>query len=163
VIVLPNNKNIVAVAEQVDGLTSRSVAVIPTHAVVAALAALVVYDPDADLETNRKAMTAAAERVRTGEVTQAIRDGAGVREGDWLALTERGVCGRAGSALDAATQLVEHLAGDDSELVTVLVGADARHADTERLRDQLGLARPDLELEVHEGDQPLYPYLIGVE
>ncbi len=163
VIVLPNNKNIVAVAEQVDGLTRRSVAVVPTHAVVAALAALVSYDPDADLETNRKAMTAAAERVRAGEVTQAVRDAAGVHEGDWLALTEHGVCVRAGSALDAATQLVEHLADDDSELVTVLVGADARGADTDRLRDQLGLARPDLELEVHEGQQPLYPYLIGVE
>jgi dihydroxyacetone kinase-like predicted kinase len=163
VIVLPNNKNIVAVAHQVDDLTSRSVAVVPTHAVVAALAALVVYDPDADLETNRQAMTAAAEHVRTGEVAQAVRDSAGVREGEWLALTEHGVCVRAASALDAATQLVEHLADDDSELVTVLVGADARHADTERLRDEVGLARPDLELEVHEGDQPLYPYLIGVE
>jgi DAK2 domain fusion protein YloV len=167
VVVLPNNKNIVAVAQQVDGLTSRAVAVIPTHAVVAALAALVVYDPDADLETNRDAMTAAAARVRTGEVTQAVRDGASpdgpIRAGDWLALTEHGVCVRAGSALDAATQLVERLADDDCELVTVLVGADARGADTERLRDQLGLARPDLELEVHEGDQPLYPYLIGVE
>jgi len=167
VIVLPNNKNIVAVAQQVDGLTSRAVAVIPTHAVVAALAALVVYDPDADLETNRDAMTAAAARVRTGEVTQAVRDGAGrdgpIRAGDWLALTEHGVCVRAGSALDAATQLVERLADHDSELVTVLVGADARGADTERLRDRLGLARPDLELEVHEGHQPLYPYLIGVE
>jgi hypothetical protein len=163
VIVLPNNKNIVAVAQQVDGLTSRSVAVVPTHAVVAALAALVVYDPDADLATNHKAMTAAAERVRAGEVTQAVRDGAGVSAGDWLALTEHGVCVRAASALDAATQLVEHLADDDSELVTVLVGAAARGADTERLRDRLGLARPDLELEVHEGQQPLYPYLIGVE
>jgi len=167
VIVLPNNKNIVAVAQQVDGLTSRAVAVIPTHAVVAALAALVVYDPDADLETNRGAMTAAAARVRAGEVTQAVRDGGGpdgpIRAGDWLALTEHGVCVRAESALDAATQLVEKLADDDSELVTVLVGADARGADTERLRDRLGLARPDLELEVHEGHQPLYPYLIGVE
>jgi len=167
VIVLPNNKNIVAVARQVDGLTSRSVAVVPTHAVVAALAALVVYDPDADLDTNREAMSAASARVRSGEVTQAVRDstapGGPIHEGDWLGLTDQGVCVRADSPLDAATQLVEHLADDASELVTVLVGADARAADTDRLRDQLGLARPDLELEVHEGGQPLYPYLIGVE
>jgi DAK2 domain fusion protein YloV len=168
VIVLPNNKNIVAVANQVDALTDRSVAVVPTHAVVESLAALVCYDPDADLATNVKAMTEAAERVRSGEVTQAVRDSAGpngpIRRGAWIALTEEhGICASADSALDAAVQLIEHLADDDSELVTVLVGADAGPGEMDRLRDHVGVARPNVELEVHEGDQPLYPYLIGVE
>ncbi len=167
VIVLPNNKNIVAVANQVDALTERPVAVVPTHAVVEALAALVCYDPDADLATNVKAMTEAAERVRSGEVTQAVRDAVGpsgpIREGAWIALTEHGICASADSALDAAVQLIERLADDDSELITVLLGADARPGDMDRLRDHVGVARPNVELEVHEGDQPLYPYLIGVE
>ena len=167
VVVLPNNKNIVAVASQVDDLTARSVAVVPTHAVVEALAALVVYDPDADLDTNLKSMSEAAARVRAGEVTQAVRDSVGpdgpIAAGDWIALTDQGICAAAPTAVEAATKLVEHLADDDSELVTVLIGADAPGGDTDRLRDQLGLARPDLEVEVHEGRQPLYPYLIGVE
>jgi uncharacterized protein len=167
VVVLPNNKNIVAVARQVDELTSRAVGVIPTHSIVEALAALVVYDPDADLEPNLKAMGDAASRVRSGEVTQAVRDSAAecgtISRGDWIAITDAGIRAVAGSALDAALALVEELLDDDSELVTVLLGADARAGDTDKLRDLLGLAHPQLEVEVHAGDQPLYPYLIGVE
>jgi uncharacterized protein len=86
-----------------------------------------------------------------------------VVRGDWIALTREGIRAAAPSALEAAAKLVEQLADDDSELVTVLVGADARPGDTDRLRALVGLARPHVELEVHEGDQPLYPYLIGVE
>jgi len=167
VVVLPNNANIVSVAGQVDALTERSVAVVPTTAVVEALAALVSYDPDADLETNVRAMTEAAARVQAGEVTRAVRDSVGpngpVVRGDWIALTGDGIRATAPSALEAAAKLVEQLADDDSELVTVLVGADARPGDTDRLRDLVGLGCPHVELEVHEGDQPLYPYLIGVE
>jgi DAK2 domain fusion protein YloV len=167
VVVLPNNKNIVAVARQVDALTDRTVGVVPTSAVVEALAALVVYDPDANVDTNVQAMADAAGRVRAGEVTQAVRDSRAacgpISAGDWIAIASDGICAVASSALDAAITLVEHLVDGDAELVTVLLGADARHGDTDRLRDRLGLAHPNVEVEVHEGDQPLYPYLIGVE
>jgi hypothetical protein len=167
VVVLPNNKNIVAVAEQVDSLTARSVAVVPTHAVVEALSALVAYDPDAKLEDNLSAMTEAVERVQAGEVTQAVRASAAecgpIAEGDWIALTRNGIELTAASAFDAAVGLLERLVSEESELVTVLVGADARSADTTRLREHVGLEHPHVELEVHAGDQPLYPYLIGVE
>jgi hypothetical protein len=167
VVVLPNNANIVAVARQVDALTTRAVQVVPTRAVVEALAALVCYDPDADLDTNVQAMTEAAGRVRAGEVTRAVRASVTavgpIAEGDWIGIGPGGICAVASSAVDAAVTLVEQLVQDDSELVTVLVGADARGADTDRLRDRLGLAFPNVELEVHEGDQPLYPYLLGVE
>jgi hypothetical protein len=167
VVVLPNNKNIVAVAEQVDGLTERSVAVVPTHAVVEALSALVAYDPDAKLQDNLEAMTDAVDRVQAGEVTQAVRASVAecgpIAEGDWIALTRDGIQLTAESAFDAAVGLLGRLVSDESELVTVLVGADARHADTTRLREHVGLEHPHVELEVHAGDQPLYPYLIGVE
>ena len=89
VVVLPNNKNIVAVAQQVDELTTREVGVVPTCSVVEALAALVVYDPDASLADNTAAMTDAAGRVRAGEVTQAVRDSIAecgpIAKGDWIA------------------------------------------------------------------------------
>jgi len=167
VIVLPNNKNIVPVAQQVETLTERSVGVVPTHAVVEALAALVVYDPDADLESNVAAMREAAERVRAGEVTQAVRDSKAecgdIKKGDWIAITRDGICAATATALDAATALSDQLIDDDSELVTVLLGADARANDASKLRDHLGLEHPHVEVEVHEGDQPLYPFLIGVE
>jgi len=167
VIILPNNANIVAVARQVDALTDRSVQVVGTRAVVEALASLVCYDPDADLDTNVEAMTEAAGRVRAGEVTCAVRASESpvgpIAQGDWIGIGPDGICAVGPSAVDAAVGLVERLVRDDSELVTVLVGADARGADTDHLRDRLGLAFPHVELEVHEGDQPLYPYLLGVE
>ena len=167
VIVLPNNKNIVPVAEQVHGLTARHVEVVPTQAVVEALAALVAYDPHASVEANAAAMTEAVQRVRTGEVTQAVRDAVGeggpIKAGDWIAISRDGVSVVAKTAVDAAIGLVDRLADDDSELVTVLVGADAVTTDTARLEEHLALAHPQLEVEVHEGNQPLYPYLVGVE
>ena len=167
VIVLPNNKNIVPVARQVDALTEKSVAVVPTHSMVEALAALVGYDPDADLQTNVTALAEAVTRVSAGEVTQSVRDTVAecgpIRKGDWIAISRDGICIAAPSAADAAFALVDELIDDDSEIVTVLVGADARSADTQRVREHLGFRHPGVEVEVHDGGQPLYPYLIGVE
>jgi DAK2 domain fusion protein YloV len=167
VIIFPNNKNIVAVANQVDALTDRPMAVIPTHAIVESLAGLVAYDPDASLDENVAAMGEASERVRAGEVTQAVRDSTAdcgpIAKGDWIAITRDGICAAVDSPAAAATALVDALIDDDCELVTVLVGADARAADTDKLRQHLGLEHPHVEVEVHEGGQPLYPYLVGVE
>ncbi|MGZ4755750.1 MAG: DAK2 domain-containing protein [Acidimicrobiia bacterium] len=167
VVVLPNNKNIVPVAQQVDGLTDRKVEVIPTTSVVEALAALVAYDPQAGLADNQAAMEEAAGRVAAGEVTQAVRDSVAecgpITEGDWLAISRDGICCTASNPVDAALALVSSLVTDDSEIVTVLAGADARGAETERVRAQVAVAHPHVEVEVHEGGQPLYPYLIGVE
>jgi dihydroxyacetone kinase-like predicted kinase len=135
--------------------------------VVEALASLVVYDPDASLEVNVAAMADAAARVRAGEVTQAVRDSVAecgeIKMGDWIAITREGICASTASAAEAAIALVDQLVDEDSELVTVLIGSDARPADTARLREHLGLEHGHVEVEVHEGDQPLYPYLIGVE
>ena len=106
--------------------------------------------------------------MRTGEVTQAVRDasvdGEQVREGDWLALARDGVVvATAGSPADAVYKLLEALVDDDSEIVTVLVGCDAAAKETERIREHIEYTFPHLEVEFHDGGQPLYPYLVGVE
>ncbi len=167
VVVLPNNKNIVPVAKQVPDLTELPVAVVATAAVVEALGALVAYDPDASLEANRVAMTEAAARVRAGEVTQAVRDSVAecgpIVDGDWIAITRDGIQVAVKSAIDAAVALVDVLIDDDAELVTIIVGVDADADDTARLGAHLADAHPHVEVEVHRGDQPLYPYLVGVE
>ena len=167
IVVLPNNGNVIAVAEQLDRLTERVIRVVPTRSVVEALAALVVYDEDAALEVNVTTMIEAAARVRAGDVTRAVRAVSTARGavvvGDWLALADGAITAIAGSPSDAAIALVDHLVTDDSELVTVLVGADASSRETDRVRDHLGREHAHVEVEIHEGDQPLYPYLIGVE
>ena len=167
VIVLPNNKNIVAVAKQVDSLSEKQVAVLSTHSVPEALAALVEYDPNATVDDNASSMQEALGRVRTGEVTQAVRtasvDGTEVREGDWMALGRDGVLGSAASPADAVYKLLDALVDDDSEIITVLIGCDAAAKDTDRIREHIEYAFPGLEVEFHDGGQPLYPYLVGVE
>jgi DAK2 domain fusion protein YloV len=167
VIVLPNNKNIVPVAQQVPELTELPVAVVPTAAVVEALGALVAYDPVAPLEVNRAAMADAAGRVRAGEVTQAVRDSVAecgpIRHGDWIAITRDGIRAAVTSARDAAIVLVDALVDDDAELVTIIVGEGAAAFDTARIGEHLASAHPHVEVEVHDGGQPLYPYLVGVE
>jgi dihydroxyacetone kinase-like predicted kinase len=177
VIVLPNNKNIVAVANQVDALSEKHVAVLATHSVPAALAALVEYDPSATVADNALSMQGALDRVRTGEVTRAVRDasvdGEQVREGDWLALSREGIVATAGSPADAVYKLLASIVDDDSEIVTVVaaacymvrvrVGVDAAAKDTERIREHIEYAFPHLEVEFHDGGQPLYPYLVAVE
>ncbi len=167
VVVLPNNKNIVPVAKQVPGLTDLPVAVVATSSVVEALGALVAYDADASLDVNQAAMAEAAARVRAGEVTQAVRDSVAecgpIVDGDWIVITPDGIHVAVKSALDAAVALVDVLIDDDAELVTIIVGAEADADDTARLAEHLADEHPHVEVEVHRGGQPLYPYLVGVE
>jgi len=167
VVVLPNNKNIVAVANQVDALSTKRVAVVATTSVPEALAALVEYDPNADLEENEASMSSAREHVRTGEVTQAVRDatadGRKVHEGDWIAVSRDGVVATTSSPADAVCELLGKLVDDSSEIVTVLVGSGAPAHETQRIREHLEVTFPHLEVEFHDGGQPLYPYLVGVE
>ena len=168
VIVLPNNKNIIPVAEQLDALTSKTVRVVPTRSMPEALAALVVYDPEASGDVNADSMASAIEAMATGEVTRAIRDSqsdAGpVTAGDWIGLVRGdGIVTVAGSLEGAALALLDHLVADGREIVTIIEGVDAVSSTTDALRTWLAAERPDVQVECHRGGQPLYPYLFGVE
>ncbi|MGD9999934.1 MAG: DAK2 domain-containing protein, partial [Ilumatobacteraceae bacterium] len=168
VIVLPNNKNIIPVAEQLDGLTGKLVLVVPTTSMPAALAALVVYDPEADAATNKSAMLDAVGSVTTGEVTRAVRDtsspAGAIVTGDWIGIVRGdGIVSVSGSLEGAATALLDHLVDGASEIVTIITGDGVTAVQTASLVDWLRDERPGIEVEVHEGGQPLYPFLIGVE
>ena len=168
VVVLPNNKNIIPVAEQLDALTEKTVIVVPTRSMPEALAALVAYDADAAASDNATQMTDAAASVVTGEVTRAVRNstsGAGtISEGDWLGLVHGdGIVAVAPSVENVAMLLLDAIVGESAELVTVITGADADDAVTTQIVGWLGDHRGDIHVDVHRGDQPLYPYLFGVE
>jgi DAK2 domain fusion protein YloV len=168
VVILPNNKNIIPVAQQIDALTTKDVRVVPTCSMPEALACLVSYDPEASAESNARNMTMAAEAVATGEVTQAVRDtqtDAGqVTEGDWIGIVRGdGIVAIAGTLTSASTQLLDHLIGDSGELLTIITGSDATPAQTDQISAWVSEHRPDVAIEVHAGGQPLYPYLFGVE
>ena len=168
VVVLPNNKNIIPVAEQLDALTTKSVGVVPTTSMPSALAALVVYDPEADVDVNLEEMTEGAASVATGEITQAVRDtnsdvGA-VTTGDWIGLVRGdGIVAVSGSLDGAACALLDYLITPGREIVTVITGSDSNAGHTDALLAWIVEHRPDVQVEVHRGGQPLYPYLFGVE
>ncbi len=168
VVILPNNKNVVPVAERVGAATSKDVLVVPTRSIGQGLAAMVAYSPDAgDGEAVAAAMAAAARAVRSGELTAAIRDAAtplgAVRAGDWLGVADGQVVA-ADPAQDAAlVALLDVLIEPDSELVTVLTGDGADLATTKAAAAWLAEHRPDVEHEVLAGGQPLYAYLVSVE
>ena len=168
VVVLPNNKNIIPVAEQLDELTTKTVRIVPTTSMPAALAALVVYDPEADADVNLEEMTEGAQAVATGEITQAVRDtksdvGA-ITSGDWIGLVRGdGIVSVSGSLDGAARALLDHLITPGREIVTVITGRDANAGHTDALLAWIAEHRPDVQVEVHRGGQPLYPYLFGVE
>ncbi len=168
VIVLPNNKNIIPVAEQLDGLTSKVVQVVATRSMPEALAALVVYDPEASCDVNGASMASAIGAMTTGEVTKAVRDAsteAGpVTIGDWIGLVRgEGIVAVSGSSDGAAIGLLQSIVSDDREIVTIIEGAEATPSATEAIRAWLAVERSDVQVECHRGGQPLYPYLFGVE
>ncbi len=168
VIILPNNKNIIPVAEQVNALTSKSVVVVPTVSTAEGLAALIVYDPEASGEANGADMTEAADSVTTGEVTQAVRDTRAeigdISEGDWIGLVKGdGIVACETDLLDAVLGLLDVIIGDDAELITVITGEGADVAVTDSITGWLGDHHAAVGVEVHAGGQPLYPYLFGVE
>ena len=168
VVILPNNKNIIPVAKQVDGLTKKEVRVVPTCSMPEALAALVAYDPEASAEHNGSAMAKAAAAVVTGEVTTAVRDtktdAGDVKAGDSIGLVRGdGVVAIAPTTFECATALLKHIVTDDRELLTVIAGVDAKTAVTEQIVAWVGEQFPSIACEVHRGGQPLYPYLFGVE
>jgi len=168
VVILPGNKNIIPVAEQLDALTAKTVRVVPTRSMPEGLAALMAYDPEADAPANTTAMRQASSEIASGEVTRAVRasqtDAGPVAEGDWMGIARGdGIVAVADDLVAAATTLLAHLIADDSELVTVLTGADAPQLDTAAIEAWIAEQRPGVEVEVHDGGQPLYPYLFGVE
>ena len=168
VVILPNNKNIIPVANQINALTKKDVRVVPTCSMAEALAALVFYDPEADAAVNAEAMTGAAEAVATGEITQAVRDTntdvGPVKNGDWIGLVRGdGVVAVGGTMVAAASQLLDALITPGRELLTMITGDLATARQIEEVIAYLSENHPDVEVEVHAGGQPLYPFLFGVE
>ncbi len=167
VLLLPNNKNIIMVAEQVAAMSSRPLIVLPTRSVQAGLSAMVAFDPQASAETNRERMGQAVSSVMTGEVTRAVRDsradGVEVKAGEYLGLVEDRAVASGPDMIPVVEGVAALLIADGRELVTVLVG-DGADAETARVAlDHLRELYPEVEVEVHEGGQPLYPLLLSAE
>ncbi|CAN5845840.1 DAK2 domain-containing protein [soil metagenome] len=167
VVVLPNNKNIIAVAEQVDAATDKTVRVVPTKGIPEGFAALIAYDPEAAVNANVEGMVAAAGNVAAGEVTVAVRasscDAGPIAEGDHLGISRDAIVTVAPSAAEAAIGLLGEILDADHEILTLIEGEGASAADTRRITEWLSDEHPEVSAEVHHGGQPHYPYFFGLE
>ncbi|MFP3900639.1 MAG: DAK2 domain-containing protein [Acidimicrobiia bacterium] len=167
VIILPNNKNIIPVAEQVDAHTQRTVRVVPTRGIAEGFAALMGYDPEASADPNAEEMMSLAGNVVAGEVTRAVRDSTcplgPIEEGDFIGIARDGIRAIEATVGAAAIRLLEALVTDEHEIVTIIEGEGATAGDTRQITEWLDENRPDVAPEVHHGGQPLYPYLFGIE
>jgi hypothetical protein len=165
VVVLPNNKNIIPVARQLDGLSAKTIHVVPTRSIPEGLAAMLAFMPKDDPARTVAAMEAAAAGCGWGEVTRAVRDAttpAGViRAGDWLGIVDGEVRVIAPTTTAAAVGVLASLVNGAAEVVTVITGAEAEAAVTEAITGHL--ATHAVAVTVVSGGQPLYPYLFGVE
>jgi DAK2 domain fusion protein YloV len=167
ILLLPNDKNIILAAHQVHQLTEKQVRVIPSKTVPQGLAALLAFNFQGDLDTNFKVMSSALERVRTIELTRAVRsayiNNVSVIKDRPIALVD-GELAAAGDDLGTLLIQVLHKTGaSESEIISLYYGADVSPAAAMEMRDRVLHEFPDQEIEVHDGGQPLYPYIISLE
>ncbi|BBH19656.1 kinase [Paenibacillus baekrokdamisoli] len=164
---LPNNGNIILAAQQAADLSGRNVIVIPSKTIPQGLAAMLAFMDEATAEENAEAMKQAVSQVRSGQVTHAVRDtvidGIEIQEGDYIGILEKSIVTASPSLQEACSELLIAMLEDGGELVTILTGEQADGEETAALVDWIKSAYPEAELEVHEGGQPLYPYLFAVE
>lgn len=168
IFVLPNNKNIILAAEQAVYLVEdKNIIVVPSSTVPQGITALINFMPDLSAEENLENMKAEMARVKTGQITYAVRttniDGMDIAEGDIMAIGDHGMLAVDKSILEAALKALEAMIDEESELVTIYYGADVSEEDGERLRALAGQRFPDVEIELQNGGQPVYYYMISVE
>lgn len=167
VIILPNNSNIVAVAEQVDSQTSKTIRVVETHTVTEGFASLLGYDPEGTSDKNQTDMTQFSQMVESGEITTAVRESASdvgqIKKGDFLGLRKGKVTVIAETIVEATRNLLKEMISDDHEIITLVAGRDSNKKETDEVVAWVSNEYEALEVEVHEGGQPLYQYYIGIE
>src|SRR5258708_2400845 len=167
VILLPNNSNVMLSARQVAGLTSKTIYIVPTETMPQGIAALLGFNFEADFESNCKAMTEAAKNIQTAEITTAVRtaqiDGVRVREGDYVGLVN-GNLAIAGQDMEhVIRETLQRMHIERYEIVTLYFGEDVTRQQAEEIAKRLKEKYSHLEIEVVDGGQPLYAYILSAE
>ncbi len=167
VIILPNNKNIIMAAKQAAEVSAENVVVIPSRTVPQGIAALLAYNPSNDIDSIQKHMTDALATVKTGQITFAVRDttidGLSIEKDDYMGILEGKIVVKDKDRSKTARELLEQMIDEDSEIVTVFKGEDASVEDVERIVSLLEDTYRQVEVEVQNGNQPLYPFIFSVE
>ncbi|HCZ0162475.1 TPA: fatty acid kinase catalytic subunit FakA [Staphylococcus aureus] len=166
-IILPNNKNILMASEQAASIVDAEAVVIPTKSIPQGISALFQYDVDATLEENKAQMADSVNNVKSGSLTCAVRDtkidGVEIKKDAFMGLIEDKIVSSKSDQLTTVTELLNEMLAEDSEILTVIIGQDAEQAVTDNMINWIEERYPDVEVEVHEGGQPIYQYFFSVE
>jgi DAK2 domain fusion protein YloV len=167
IIILPNNKNIVMAANQAKQVTVKDVAVVPSRTVPQGLAAMLSLQPDGEVASVAEKMIKALSTVKTGEITVAVRnveiDGVNVKDGQVIAMLDGKLVVSAGSVEEGVLEFLEKAGASECELTTLFYGENMPHAEANRIADVVREKYSNLEVEVQEGGQPHYQFIISVE
>lgn len=167
VIILPNNKNIFLAADQAAEVCDVDAVVVPSKTIAQGMAAMLGFSKDADLEENKEAMTDELDTVISGQVTIAVRDttieGREIKKDDYMGIVDGNIVVTNPDRKEAALEMVKAMLDEDSEVVTIIYGEDGNKEEAEAIETAVSELDEDLEIEIHEGNQPVYPYLISVE
>ncbi|MBG1457755.1 fatty acid kinase catalytic subunit FakA [Staphylococcus aureus] len=166
-IILPNNKNILMASEQAASIVDAEAVVIPTKSIPQGISALFQYDVDATLEENKAQMADSVNNVKSGSLTYAVRDtkidGVEIKKDAFMGLIEDKIVSSQSDQLTTVTELLNEMLAEDSKILTVIIGQDAEQAVTDNMINWIEEQYPDVEVEVHEGGQPIYQYFFSVE
>ena len=167
IIILPNNGNIILAAEQSrEVLSDRNITVLPTKTIPEGIAACVVFNPEGELEENIEEMKAAVANVTTGSVTHAIKDtsfnGIQIKEGDFMAIKGKDIVASLPDMMETSRALLDALISDDTSVVTIIYGSEATKEQAEQLQKYV-VSEYDVDCDVTDGKQDLYPFIVGVE
>ncbi|OEI74180.1 hypothetical protein BG616_08135 [Bacillus subtilis] len=167
VFILPNNSNIIMAANQAASVMNEQVLVIPAKTVPQGMSALLAFNPDQEAEANETNMLSAIQQVKSGQVTYSVRDthidGKDIKKGDFMGILNGTIIGTSENQLSAAKMLLSEMIGEDDEIVTILYGEDASREETEQLEAFLSDKYEEIEVEIHNGKQPLYSYIVSAE
>lgn len=168
VYIFPNNKNIILAANQARDLTEdKKIVVVPTKTVPQGITAMISFVPEKTAEENAEVMEEAISKVRTGQITYAVRDtrldDKEIHEGDIMGIGDKGILAVGGNKEKVAEDTIAAMMSDEAEVISIYYGADASEESAEALAASVEELYPDCEVEVNRGGQPIYYYIISVE
>ena len=168
VYILPNNKNIILAANQAETLVEdKKVVVIPSKTIPQGITAVINYIPEKSVEENTETMIGEMSRVKTGQVTYAVRDteldGFVIGENDIMGIGDDGIKAVGKDILKTTREMLDKLIDEDSELVSIYYGEDVTEEDAESIAEDMKELHPDVEFEINYGGQPIYYFVVSVE
>jgi len=168
IIILPNNKNIIMSAEQtIDLVEGRTVRVLHTKSIAQGYTSLMAFDPTQEIDDNFEEMTEIVSKMRSGEITYAVRDtelgGVAIKQGDYIGITEGKIKVATQSRIETAKQLLDDMIDEDREIVTIFFGKDASEEEVEAVVAHAKQLNPDIDVDLIEGNQEIYSFIIAVE